>query len=218
VADERRGERVAARGLRSPTGAVARAAHLLVIPMVGLAALLVGCDARDQVPGAAATAARAAATPIPPPSRVFPTSTPAIGSAPTRSVPVARGTDSRASLSEQGIADVQRRLEHIIATSELAGIEDLLLDQVAISSPDGSEQLGRDQAAVWLRRRAGPGLHLTQFERHHHAALLVAQTEGWAGTPPIVIGRVGFAFHLYDPSGRQDDERGRWKIDVVTVE
>ncbi len=198
--------------------AVVQAGRLFPILLAGLTLLLFGCDVGDQVPGAAATAARAAATPIPPPPRISPTSTPASARAPSPSVPLVRPTDSQGPLSEQGIVEVRDRLERAIRTAGLVGIEELLLDEVAISSPDGGERLNRDQAASWLRRRAGPGLRLSQFERHHHVALLVAQTEGWPNTPPIVSGRVGFSFHLYDAAGRQDDERGSWKIDVVTAE
>lgn len=199
-------------------GAVARTAHVRLVLMVGLTALLVGCDARDQVPGAAATAARAAATPIPLPTRMPPTRTPAIARAPSLSAPLTRPTDSHGPLSEQGIADVRGRLERAMSSSVLPGVEELFLDQVAVSSAIGGERLGRDQAVSWLRQRAGPGLRLSQFERHHHVALLVAQTEGWPSTPPIVSGRVGFSLHLYDAAGRQDEERGSWKIDAITAE
>lgn len=196
--------------------AVVRAGRLLPMLLAGLTVLLFGCDVRDQVPGAAATAARAAATPIPTP--VSPTNTPAIARAPSPSVPMARPTDSQWPLSEQGIADVRGRLDRAVSSWGLEGIEELLIDQVTISTPNGGERLSRNQAASWLRRRAGPGLRLMQIERHHHVALLVAQTEGWPNIAPIASGRVGFSFHLYGPTGRQDDEWGSWKVDVVTAE
>jgi len=120
-------------------------------------------------------------------------------------------------LSEEALAQVRGNLERAISSRALPGIEALLARDVVILG-DGGGQLQRDEAVTWLRQRAGPGLRLTLFERHHHVALLVAQVEGWSQVSPIRRGELGFNFHLYDASGRQDDERGSWKIDTISID
>ena len=189
---------------------------------VTLGALLAGCDVGRSNPTAAATAARAAATAIPTPIRT-PTAM-AVLAPPTRRpspTPVgdatARDRPSLDQLSEEAVAQVRGNLERAISSRALPGIEALLARDVVILG-DGGGRLQRDQAVTWLRQRAGPGLRLTLFDRHHHVALLVAQVEGWSQVSPIRRGELGFNFHLYDASGRQDDERGSWKIDTISID
>jgi hypothetical protein len=49
-------------------------------------------------------------------------------------------------------------------------------------------------------------------------ALLTVEVEGWPPIAPIKRGGLGLNFHLYNANDRQDDERGSWKIDVITVD
>jgi hypothetical protein len=120
--------------------------------------------------------------------------------------------------SEQQIDQVRRELEEILASQDLPGIERLLLEKVLMSSATGGEVLDRDAAAHWLRERAGPDIRVTRVERSALAVVLQVVSEGWPLQPPIADGRVTFNLHRYDSSGRQDEERGEWKIDVVTAE
>jgi hypothetical protein len=105
----------------------------------------------------------------------------------------------------------------MISSPALPGLEALLLKDVVLAGEGGGETMQRDLAASWLRRRSGPGLRLTLFERHHHVALLVAQVEGWSRVAPIIRGELGLNFHLYDANGQQDS-RGSWKIDIIFVD
>jgi hypothetical protein len=113
---------------------------------------------------------------------------------------------------------VRNEIEQALASPDLPGIERLLLDRVSMSSAEGGEVLDRDAAARWLRERAGPGMRVTRIEPSALAVVLQVVSEGWPIQPPIANGRVTFNLHRYDASGRPDDERGEWKIDVVTAE
>ena len=200
--------------------------HLLPPMLVlALAGLVVGCDAGGTIPGAAATAARAAATPIARPIRTPVLSAPVTVTSPPGTSTVSLGTATPArddassdALSQQSIAETRRAFEQAVSSPGLRGIEVLLLGRVSITSRTGGEVLERDGAVRWLRQRSGPNLRLTQFDRHHHVPLLVAVTEGWRSTPPIITGRVGFSFHRYDPAGHQDDQYGQWKVDLISAE
>jgi hypothetical protein len=202
----------------------------LAAPALGLVVLLAGCDsastpAPSPVPGAAATAARAAATPIPTaiqkPAPAGPEVTGSPIRAPGSPSPAASPSPSApgpATAAEQAAESARRSLEQALGSAELSGIEALLLDQVALASPAGGEVLERQAAARWLREHAGPGLRITEVLRHAQLPLLEIVTEGWPAREPIRSGRVTFNFHLYDPSGRQDEAGGSWKIDVIAVE
>ena len=120
--------------------------------------------------------------------------------------------------SEQQVEQVRRELEATLTSQDLPGIERLLLEKVLMSSEAGGEVLDRDAAARWLRARAGPDIHVTRVERSALAVVLQVVSEGWPMQPPVAAGRVTFTLHRYDPSGKQDEERGEWKIDVVTAE
>jgi hypothetical protein len=87
-----------------------------------------------------------------------------------------------------------------------------------MSSAAGGEVLDRDAAAHWLREHAGPGIRVTRVEQSALAVVLQVVSDEWPIVPPIATGRVTFNLHRYDASGKQDEERGEWKIDVVTAE
>lgn len=186
-----------------------------------------GCEAlgdpdATQVPGAAATAARAARTAIPTPAA--PASVAAASPAPSPSPAASPGATASPSprvdsgVTDQQIQELQQRFEQALAAAELPGVERLLLDRVALATPQGGEELDREAAAGWLRDHAGPGIRVVRVDRSALAVLLQVTTEGWPQKEPIQAGRVLFNLHRYDSSGRQDDERGDWKIDVISAE
>jgi hypothetical protein len=174
------------------------------------------------VPGAAATLTRSIRTPIPTPVR-----TPSAGAAPSASPSrVAAGPSPSPSLaannsvvSDADVARLQQRIEQAIAGPDLAGIEGLLLDHVALSTAEGGSVLDRGQAAAWLRDHAGPGIRVARLERGTQAVMLQVVTEGWPNKDPIQQGQVTFSLRPYDANGRPDEEGGGdWKIDVIQAD
>lgn len=167
--------------------------------VLGLATLLAGCDELDRD----VAVQRATPTPFPPGFVTTPTPRPS----PTSYVVTGRVAAKEDDL-ERSVAEARQALQRALGSPGLPGIEALLLERVAISAPSGGETVDRAAATRWLRERAGPGLHVGSVHRHHHLPMLVAQTAG---------GRVTFVLHRYDASGMQDDLRGDWKIDTISV-
>jgi hypothetical protein len=129
--------------------------------------------------------------------------------------PVASGQAT----ADAEVADLQRRLEQIVATPDLRGIEALLLDHVSLSTLGGGDVLDNSAAANWLREHAGQGIKVTRLERGTQDVMLQVQTDGWPNKDPIQQGQVNFGLRRYDANGRQDDTGGgAWKIDVIGVE
>jgi hypothetical protein len=120
-------------------------------------------------------------------------------------------------MSEQSIAETRRAVDQTLNSPELPGIEALLIGTVSLSSPAGGTVLEREAAARLLRERAGPNIRIAQVQPYPDLALLEIVTEGWQPSESIG-GRLVFRLHPYDESGRQDEERGRWKIDVIATE
>jgi hypothetical protein len=117
------------------------------------------------------------------------------------------------------VADLQRRMEQIVAGSDLPGIEGLLLDHVSLSTPQGGSVMDSAQVARWLRDHAGPGIKVTQVDRGTQELVVQVQTGGWPARDPIQQGQVNFSLRKYDPSGRPDQTGGgEWKIDVIEAE
>jgi hypothetical protein len=195
------------------------------VVVLGLAQFAAGCEPPAE-PGAAATAVRAAAlarATRPPPGGVpgvpagpvpSPTPVPTPRPGPT-ATPLVYPTDDDLARSD---AEARQPLERALSSPALPGIEDLLLDTVALAAPDGGQMVPRAAAARWLRERAQRGVRLIQFERHHHLPLIVTSSVGWLAKPPLARGRLGLNFHRYAASGVQDPEHGAWKIDTITVE
>ena len=166
------------------------------------------------VPGAAATLTRsirtpsAGAAPSASPSRV------AAGPSPSPSLAA-----NNSVVSDADVARLQQRIEQAIAGPDLAGIEGLLLDHVALSTAEGGSVLDRGQAAAWLRDHAGPGIRVARLERGTQAVMLQVVTEGWPNKDPIQQGQVTFSLRPYDANGRPDEEGGGdWKIDVIQAD
>ena len=106
-----------------------------------------------------------------------------------------------------------------MASGDLQGIDVLLLDHVALSTPKGGSVMDNAQTASWLRDHAGPSMRVTQFERSSQEAMLQVQTDGWPKVDPIEQGRVTFGLRRYDANGRPDQSGGgEWKIDVIDAE
>src|SRR6266542_2238583 len=128
--------------------------------------------------------ARAAATPAPArtPARSPPTRTPT-------AEPVAE------SAVEQSVADARAVVERVLGSAALPGIEDLLVETVALAAPTGGEHLARAAAARWLRQRATGRIRITEFQRHQHQALIIATSQGWATVratvAPLTTGQLG---------------------------
>jgi len=172
------------------------------------------------VPGAAATLTRSINTPIPTPVRT-PSAVPAAGA--TRvAVAVAPSpspTDALDAISDADVADIQRRIQQVVASQQLSGIESLLLDHVAVSTPDGGQVMDTDAAASWLRDHAGPGIAVTEVDPGTQDVVVDAQTDGWPIRDPLQQGQITFSFRRYDANGRQDPAAGGdWKIDVIEAD
>jgi hypothetical protein len=211
----------------NPQRSARNARRLLLIAGGLLATVTAGCQTLlsaepTPVPGAAATLTRSINTPIPTPVRT-PGASPAASPSPARVAVAASGSPSPAAsaqaTSDADVADVQRRLEQILATPDLRGIEALLLDHVSLSTVGGGDVLDSSGAASWLREHAGPGLRVTRLERGTQEVMLQVETEGWPIKDPIQLGLVTFGLRRYDANGRQDETGGGdWKIDVIGVE
>jgi hypothetical protein len=121
-------------------------------------------------------------------------------------------------ITDAQVEQVRNRFRQVFASPSLAGIEALLFDRVSISSAEGGEVLSREEAAAWLRDRAGDGIQVSEVTRGTLAVLLQVVTDGWPLQPPSTIGRVTFNLHRFDPSGQQNQQQGDWKVDVVALE
>lgn len=106
-----------------------------------------------------------------------------------------------------------------MASPDLPGVEDLLLDHVALSTPAGGSIMDRSQAAQWLRDHAGPGVKVSRVDRGIQTVMLQVLTEGWPNKDPIQQGQVSFSLRPYDPNGRPNEEGGgSWQIDVIEAD
>ena len=180
----------------------------------------VGCSAllsaeATPVPGAAATLTRSSRTPIPTPQ---PSPKPAVGVAspsPARAAASPSAVAGGRPVSEEEINDLRQQIDRTLASPDLPGIESLLLDRVLLSSSEGGQELDRGGAADWLRDHAGPGVSVTRVDRSSLSVLLEVLTEGWPIRAPVTDGSVTFNLHRYDSTGKQDEDNGSWKIDVI---
>jgi hypothetical protein len=204
---------------------VSRRHHVAVAGLVAAIAsaacsTLLGAEP-TPVPGAAATLTRSINTPIPTPIRTpSPLASPSrVAVAASPSAAAAQRTPTDQPLSDAEVENLQRRLQTILAASDLSGIDTLLLDHVSLSTPDGGSVLSSDEAASWMRDRASPGIKIVQVDRGTQEATLRVQTDGWQKKDPIQQGQVNFALRRYDANGRQDQSGGgEWKIDVIETE
>jgi hypothetical protein len=197
-------------------------------PLVGLAVcaalLLSGCQDllgadSTPVPGAAATLTRSSRTPIPTPNNTPSSVSPSPAASPARSpAPVVSPAAAARTAQQAQVDRVERALGEALATEDLAGIEGLLYDRVSLSTADGGQVLDRQAAADWLREHAGPGLRVGQVDRSTLSPMLEIRTEGWPDKPPVTSGHVTFNLHKYDAAGKQDDDTGDWRIDVIGTE
>ena len=194
-------------------GILLSACAVAAVVCAGCSALL-GAEP-TPVPGAAATLTRSSRTPIPTP---LPSPRPAVSVA---SPSPARATGSPSAVvggrpvSEEEINDLRQQLDSALASPDLPGIESLLLDRVLLSTSEGGQELDRSGAAGWLRDHAGPGVSVTRVDRSSLSVLLEVLTEGWPVRPPVTDGTVTFNLHRYAASGKQDEDNGTWKIDVI---
>jgi hypothetical protein len=195
-----------------------RAASLLT----ACAVLCSGCSALlaadpTPVPGAAATLTRSSRTPIPTTVRTAAAS-PSASPAPSRvAVGVGSATPVNHDVTDEEVAQIERRLEQALASPDLPGIEGLLLDHVSLSTSDGGQVMDAGQTAGWLRDHAGRGIQVTRIDRSTQAVMLEALTEGWPIQPPLDQGQVSFGLRRYDANGREDEDNGDWKVDVITA-
>jgi hypothetical protein len=121
-------------------------------------------------------------------------------------------------LTQDEIAGIERQIDAIVASPDLPGIEPLLFDRVSLATPAGGQVLDRAGTAQWLRDHAGPGLTVTRVDPNTQTMLLEVQTDGWPIKDPLEQGRITFNLRRYAPNGRQDEENGDWKVDVIGAE
>jgi hypothetical protein len=183
--------------------------------------VLLGPDA-TPVPGAAATLTRSINTPIPTPIRT-PSALPVESPSPLRvaveSSPSPASTAAAQPLTDADVASVQSRMEQVVNTPDLTGIEGLLLDHVSLSTQQGGSILASADAASWLRDHAGPDMSVSQVTRGTQDVMIQVMTEGWPQQDPIQNGQVVFSLRRYDADGRQDESGGGdWKIDVIEAD
>lgn len=170
-------------------------------------------------PGAAATLTRSLRTPIPTSASA---ASPSIAASPVPSR-VAVGASPSALPVGRAAADddarrVQQRIETVFTTSNLSGLDALLLDHVSLSTSQGGSVMDAAGAASWLRTHAGPTVKVNRIEQGTQSPMLQVVTDGWPPQDPIQQGQVILSLRKYDATGRQDDETGDWKIDVIDAE
>jgi hypothetical protein len=125
---------------------------------------------------------------------------------------------ARQGVTQDDVAQLQRRLDQTVGNPNLPGIEGLLLDHVSLSTAQGGSIMDSGQAATWLRDRTGPGIKVSRVEQGTQTLMLHVVSEGWPNKDPIEQGRVSFSLRRYDATGRPDEENGDWKIDVIEAE
>jgi hypothetical protein len=170
------------------------------------------------VPGAAATLTRSLRTPIPT-TAATPGASPAVSPVASRAAiaPSPSPASGQAAAADE-IARVQRRIDQVLSSPTMPGIDGLLLDHVSLSTAQGGSVMDSTQAAGWLRDHAGPTVKVSRVERGTQSLMLQVYTDGWPPQDPIQQGLVNFSLRKYDASGRQNDETGDWKIDVIDAE
>jgi hypothetical protein len=170
------------------------------------------------VPGAAATAARADRTPIPTPVRTptRPSGSPAPSAvaAPSPSRPPAV---AGAGVTDEQVNHVRQQVDQVFAGADLPGFEGLLLDNVALATAEGGSLLDKAAAAAWLRDRSG-AIQVTNVDRSTLAVAVQVETEGWQTSTAMPNGQITFNLHRYAANGQQDEDRGDWKIDVISAQ
>ena len=161
------------------------------------------------MPGAAATAARRAATVIP---RRESTATVVLVPTP-RPLPSPTSSVSDAEQMERAIAAIRAAL----AAKDAAALGALMLDQVTIApgGEQGAETMDRDVALAWLQDRIGSGPSVTSTNLVEHFGLLEVETRPWEPKPPAAGGTIVFNLHRFNAQGDQDPFGGEWKIDVL---
>ena len=172
------------------------------------------------VPGAAATLTRSSRTPIPTPTRdtsPSPAASPAAARSPVASPSAAAKPGGRA-LTEDEIDDIRAQMERVVASPDLPSVEAMLLDRVSLSTPEGGQVLDRAGAAAWLRDHAGPNIAVSRVDPNTQTVLIEIQTDGWPSRDPLEAGRVTFSMRRYAANGRQDEDNGDWKVDVIAAE
>jgi hypothetical protein len=125
---------------------------------------------------------------------------------------------ARQGVTQDDVAQLQRRLDQTVGNPNLPGVEGLLLDHVSLSTAQGGSIMDSGQAAAWLRDRTGPGIKVSRVEQGTQTLMLHVVSEGWPNKDPIEQGRVSFSLRRYDSTGRPDEENGDWKIDVIEAE
>jgi len=192
------------------------------LALVGCAIVCSGCSALlaadpTPVPGAAATLTRSSRTPIPTPVRTAAALTSASPVASRVAVALQSPTAANRDVTDEEVSQVQQQLQRSLDSANLSGIESLLLDHVSLSTSEGGQVMDAAGAASWLRDHAGHGIQVTRVDRSTQAVMLEAQTEGWPTQPPLEQGQVNFGLRRYDANGREDEDKGDWKVDVVTA-
>ena len=162
-----------------------------------VAALMVlgGCGFLDEPPRAAtSTPVRLTVARVPTTSPPTPTIAGiATRAAPTR-ISAPEPPDDAA--IEQSVAEGRANFERVFRNAALPGIENMLVETVALAAPTGGEQLDRAAAARWLRQRATSRIRIIDFQRHQHQALVIASTQGWAALAPLTGAGLGFTLLL----------------------
>jgi hypothetical protein len=192
---------------------------------LAVATLAAGCSTLlgaepTPVPGAAATITRSSRTPIPTPVRTpgaSPAASPVASRVAVAASPSPAAAGASRPVSDTEIAQVQRQLQQAVANPDLPDIEQLLLDHVSLSTPDGGQVLDRADTASWLRDHAASGIKVTRVDRSTQTVTLEVLTEGWPIKAPLEQGQVSFSLRRYDASGRLDEDNGDWKVDVITA-
>ena len=100
----------------------------------------------------------------------------------------------------------------------MSGLDQLLLDHVSLSTKQGGSVLTNAQAVSWLKDRASTSVTVAQTDAGTQSVMLQVLTEGWPHTDPIEQGRVTFTLRRYDQSGKPDEEKGDWRVDVIDAE
>lgn len=161
------------------------------------------------VPGAAATTARAAATPIPTPIRTATSQPPTRPPAPTAQtiIPTPAPVD-----------DVVALIDSAFARHDLGAIRPLLLDQVFLVSREGTMALSRDEALDWMVSHSGDGQRVQGFRTLDGDGVLEVLVGSWPDPEQFYNGYARFRLRRFNSQGQPDYIQGQWKIEAIVPE
>ncbi len=189
----------------------------LLTVILGLAAGVAGAcsigrellSEEASVAGAAATTARAAATPIPTPVRTATSEPPARPRAPTAQTVIP---------TPAPVEDVLALIDSAFARRDLGAIRSILLDRVLLVSREGPTTLSRDEALDWMISRSGDGQRVQGFRVLEGDGVLEVVVGSWPDLEQFYNGYARFRLRRFNDRGQLDYIQGHWMIEAIVPE